>query len=46
MLKVTKQVMSTCCCQIKSKVLNQVGTVNLSNITMQICRIDTPWKQM
>ncbi len=23
----------------------QVGTVDLSNIIMQICRIDTPWKQ-
>ena len=45
-LKVTKQVMSTCCGQIKTKVLNKVGTVDLSNITMQICRIDAPWKQM
>ena len=45
-LKVTKQVMSTCCGQIKSKVLNQVGTVDLSNISLQINRIDGPWTQI
>ena len=38
--------MSTCCGQIKTKVHNTVGTVDLRNITMQICRIDAPWKQM
>ena len=45
-LKVTKQVMSTCCAQIKSKVLNKVGTVDLSNISLQINRIDGPWTQI
>lgn len=38
--------MSTCCSQIKAKVLNKVGTVDLSNISVQISRIDGPWKQI
>ena len=45
-LKVTKQVMSTCCSQIKTKVLNKVGTCDLSNVSVQISRLDGPWKQM
>jgi hypothetical protein len=45
-LKVTKQVLSTCCNQIKTKVLNKVGTCDLSNITVQISRLDGQWSQM
>ena len=45
-LKVTKQVLSTCCNQIKTKVLNKVGTCDLSNVTVQISRLDGQWSQM
>jgi len=45
-LKVTKQVLSTCCNQIKTKVLNKVGTCDLSNVTVQISRLDGQWIQM
>ena len=45
--KVTKQVMSTCCQQLKTKVLNKVGTVDLNQISMQIHRLDgIHWLEM
>jgi hypothetical protein len=45
--KVTKQVMSTCCQQLKSKVLSRVGTVDLNQLSMQIHRLDgIHWLEM
>ena len=38
--KVTKQVMSTCCQQLKSKVLSKVGTCDLNQISLQLSRLD------
>jgi hypothetical protein len=45
-LKVTKQVLSTCCAKIKNQVLSKVGTCDLSNITVQISRLDGQWDQL
>jgi hypothetical protein len=39
-------VLSTCCNQIKTKVLNKVGTCDLSNVTVQISRLDGQRSQM
>lgn len=45
--KVTKQVMSTCCQQLKTKVLNKVGTVDLNQLSLQISRLDgIHWMEM
>ena len=45
--KVTKQVMSTCCQQLKTKVLSRVGTVDLNQLSMQIHRLDgIHWLEM
>jgi hypothetical protein len=45
--KVTKQVMSTCCQQLKTKVLNKVGTVDLNQLSVQISRLDgIHWLEM
>lgn len=46
--KVTKQVMSTCCQQLKTKVLNKgVGTVDLNQLSVQIARLDgIHWLEM
>jgi hypothetical protein len=45
--KVTKQVMSTCCNQLKTKVLNKVGTVDLNQLSVQISRLDgIHWLEM
>jgi len=38
--KVTKQVMSTCCQQLKSKVLSKVGTCDLNQVSLQLSRLD------
>jgi len=38
--KVTKQVMSTCCQQLKSKVLSKVGTCDLNQLSLQLSRLD------
>ena len=38
--KVTKQVMSTCCQQLKTKVLSKVGTCDLNQISLQLSRLD------
>jgi hypothetical protein len=38
--KVTKQVMSTCCQQLKSKVLSKVGTCDLNQVSVQLSRLD------
>jgi hypothetical protein len=32
--------MSTCCNQLKTKVLNKVGTVDLTQLSVQISRLD------
>ena len=45
-LKVTKQVMATCCQQLKSKVLSKVGTCDLNSLQLQIARLDGPWAEM
>ena len=39
-LKITKQVMHTCCTQLKSKVLSKVGTCDLNSLSLQISRLD------
>lgn len=39
-LKVTKQVMATCCQQLKTKVLNKVGTCDLNQLSVQLSRMD------
>ena len=39
-LKITKQVMHTCCSQLKSKVLSKVGTCDLNSLSLQISRLD------
>jgi hypothetical protein len=39
-LKVTKQVMSTCCQQLKTKVLSKVGTCDLNQLSVQLSRMD------
>jgi hypothetical protein len=45
--KVTKQVMSTCCNQLKTKVLSKVGTVDLNQLSVQISRLDgIHWLEM
>jgi len=38
-LKITKQVMHTCCTQLKSKVLSKVGTCDLNSLSLQISRL-------
>lgn len=46
-LKVTKQVMSTCCQQLKTKVLSKVGTCDLNQLSLQISRLDgINWLEM
>ena len=45
--KVTRQVMSTCCQQLRSKILEKIGTVDLNEIRVQISRLDgLNWKEM
>ena len=39
-LKVTKQVMATCCQQLKTKVLSKVGTCDLNQLSVQLSRMD------
>jgi hypothetical protein len=39
-LKVTKQVMTTCCQQLKTKVLSKVGTCDLNQLSVQLSRMD------
>lgn len=39
-LKITKQVLHTCCTQLRSKVLSKVGTVDLNSLNVQISRLD------
>lgn len=38
--KVTKQVMATCCQQLKTKVLSKVGTCDLNQLSVQLSRMD------
>ena len=38
--KVTKQVMTTCCQQLKTKVLSKVGTCDLNHLSLQLSRLD------
>lgn len=45
--KVTKQVMATCCQQLRTKVLSKVGTCDLNQVSLQLSRMDgIHWVEM